>query len=131
VLDIAWALFELRMLRSPGADPNLVWTELTHTYLGIRGHPEISWWAMRGQLIDSPGYMMNYAVGAMLAAAIRARVRARRGPGADDSGWYGWVARRLFRFGLERPTSVVLTEFLGGPVSPAPLLNDIARLQRP
>ena len=33
------------------------------TYLGIAPHPEWSWWAMRGQLVQEPGYMANYAVG--------------------------------------------------------------------
>ena len=79
VLDVAWALFELRMLRDPSSDPNQVWAGLTQDYLHIRPHPELSWWAMRGQLVDAPGYMMNYAAGAILIAAIRARTRARHG----------------------------------------------------
>jgi len=29
MLDVAWALFELRMLRGPTQDPNVVWTEIT------------------------------------------------------------------------------------------------------
>jgi hypothetical protein len=49
----------MRMQRDPGANPNRVWTGLTHDYLRIRPHPELSWWAMRGQLVDAPGYMMN------------------------------------------------------------------------
>ena len=131
VLDVAWAVFELRMMRNPEADPNAVWSELTRDYLRIRPHPELSWWAMRGQLIDAPGYMMNYAVGAMLSAAIRARARETRGPtSAGDPGWYGWVAPRLFRFGLERPSRQVIEEFLGGPVSPAALLVDMRRMRR-
>ena len=73
VLDVAWSLFELEMLRNPAADPNQVWTRLTSDYLRIRPHPELSWWAMRGQLVDAPGYMMNYAVGAILIAALRAK----------------------------------------------------------
>jgi hypothetical protein len=132
VLDVAWAIFELRMLRSPEADPNAVWSKLTHDYLRIRPHPELSWWAMRGQLIDAPGYMMNYAVGAILSAAIRARVRALHGPtAAGDPTWYRWIAPRLFRFGLERPTREVIEDFLGGPVSPRALLEDIGRMAAP
>ncbi len=128
VLDVAWALLELQLLRDPEADPNQVWTQLTSAYLGIRPHPELSWWAMRGQLVDSPGYMMNYAVGALLIAAIRARTVELHGPFvAGDSTWYPWVSRRLFRFGLERPTAEVVEEFLGGPVTPAPLLADMRR----
>lgn len=130
VMDVAWALFELRMLRDPGADPNLVWTALTRDYLRIEPHPELSWWAMRGQLVDEPGYMMNYAVGAILVAAVRARTRALHGPfAAGDSTLYAWLAPRLYRFGLERPAREVVEEFLGGPVSPAALLQDMRRLR--
>ena len=131
VLDVAWAIFELRMLRDPRADPNEVWAALTRHYLHIRPHPELSWWAMRGQLIDAPGYMVNYAAGAILIAAIRARIRTERGPfTAGDPGWYAWVAPRLYHFGLERPTRQVLEAFLGGPVSPEPLLADMRRMRR-
>jgi hypothetical protein len=129
VLDVAWALFEARMLREPEADPNAVWTALTSDYLHIRPHPELSWWAMRGQLVDAPGYMMNYAAGSILIAAIRARIRQLHGPFVGgDSAWYGWIAPRLYRFGLERPTREVVEEFLGGPVSPEALLADLRRM---
>ena len=129
VLDVAWALFEMRMQRDPGADPNQEWTRLTRDYLRIRPHPELSWWAMRGQLVDAPGYMMNYAAGSILIAAIRARTHAVHGQFmAGDSTWYSWVAPRLYRFGLERPTRQVIEDFLGGPVSPAALLADLRRI---
>jgi hypothetical protein len=129
VLDVAWAVFELRMLRDPAANPNAAWGQLTRDYLRIRSHPELSWWAMRGQLVDSPGYMMNYAVGAMLSAAIRARTRELHGATTTgDSTWYRWIAPRLFRFGLERPSREVLEEFLGGRVSPEALLADMRRM---
>jgi hypothetical protein len=131
VLDVAWALFELRMLREPGADPNVVWAGLTRDYLHIRPHPELSWWAMRGQLVDAPGYMVNYAAGAILIAAIRARIQAAHGPFIEgDASWYGWIAPRLYRFGLERPTREVLEGFLGGPVSPVALLADMRGMRR-
>lgn len=55
VMDMAWALFEIRVHRTPAADPNQIWAELTSTFLGIRPHPEWSWWAMRGQLVDARG----------------------------------------------------------------------------
>ena len=129
VMDVAWAMFELRMQRTPSADPNEVWTALTRDYLRIRPHPELAWWAMRGQLVDAPGYMMNYAAGAILIAAIRSRTRDVHGPFvAGDPSWYGWVAPRLFRYGLERPTREVVEEFLGGPVSPRALLEDMGRM---
>jgi len=61
--------------------------------------------------------------------AIRARIRAEHGAfTAGDAAWYAWVAPRLYRFGLERPTREVLETFLGGPVSPAALLADMRRM---
>jgi len=79
--------------------------------------------------VDAPGYMMNYAAGSILIAAIRARTRAVHGPFVTgDSTWHSWVAPRLYRFGLERPTREVIEEFLGGPVSPDALLKDMRRM---
>ena len=130
VLDIAWALFEVRMQRNPEADPNEVWTELTRDYLRIRPHPKLSWWAMRGQLIDAPGYMMNYAAGAIIIADIRQRTQDVHGSFVrGDPAWYSWVAPRLYQFGLERPTRQVIEDFLGRGVSPAALLEDMRRIQ--
>jgi Zn-dependent M32 family carboxypeptidase len=120
----------MRMQRDPGANPNRVWTGLTHDYLRIRPHPELSWWAMRGQLVDAPGYMMNYAAGSILIAAIRERTQQLHGPfTVGDVTWYSWIAPRLFRFGLERPTREVIEEFLGGPVSPDALVKDMRRIR--
>jgi hypothetical protein len=86
---------------------------------------------MRGQLVDSPGYMMNYAVGAILIAALRARTVERHGPWLlGDRTWYPWVSRMLFRYGLERSTRDLVEEFLGGRVTPAALLEDMGRMQR-
>ena len=131
VMDVAWAVFETRLERDPAADPNQVWTAITRDYLRIRAHPDLSWWAMRGQLVDAPGYMMNYAVGAILIASIRARTRELHGPFAgDDSSWYAWVAPRLYRFGLERPSREVIADFLGGPVTPVAILSDMRRMDR-
>ena len=131
VLDVAWALFEARLERDPAADPNQVWAAITGDYLRIRPHPELSWWAMRGQLVDSPGYMMNYAAGAILIAAIRARTRELHGPFVTgDSTWYAWVAPRLYRFGLERSSRRVITDFLGGALTPAAILEDMGRMRR-
>jgi hypothetical protein len=131
VLDVAWALLELYLFREPAADPNRVWARLTRDYLRIRPHPDLSWWAMRGQLVDAPGYMMNYAIGAILIAALRARTTQLHGRFVPSDGtWYGWVAPRLFRFGLERPSREVIEEFLDGPVTPAALLADMRRIKK-
>ena len=83
MLDICWALFEIELHRRPDRRPNDVWTEITAEGLGVVPHPEWSWWAIRGQLIDLPGYMANYALSAIMAAAVRARILERRGPWFD------------------------------------------------
>jgi len=130
VMDIAWALFELRLHDDPAADPNQVWTDITSRYLHIAPHPTLSWWAMRGQLIDAPGYMMNYALGAVIVAAVRERIRVVHGPFVTgDPTWYPWLSAHLLRYGLARPTRDVLREFLGGPLRVDPLLKDLARMQ--
>ena len=119
------------MLRDPAADPNQVWTALTGDYLRIRPHPELSWWAMRGQLVDAPGYMMNYAAGAILIAAIRARTASctgRSSPGDSTLVRVGRAAALPVRAGAA--TREVIEEFLGGPVSPAALLADMRRMSR-
>jgi Carboxypeptidase Taq (M32) metallopeptidase len=128
VMDTAWALFELRMHRDPSADPNGVWAEITERYLRIRPHAELSWWAVRGQLISMPGYMLTYAIGAIVAADLRARVKELHGPFAEgDPTWYAWMSDRIYRFGLERPSRQVLEDVLGRPVSPRAFLDDLAR----
>jgi len=130
VMDVAWALFEVRMHRDPGADPNQVWTSLTRDYLRIAPHPELSWWAIRGQLLEAPGYMTNYAIGAILAADMRARCALKRGRlWSGDPGYHAWLSDNLYRFGLERPSQDVLREFLGRAPSPAALLSDLARIK--
>jgi hypothetical protein len=126
LLDVCWALLEIELHRSPDRRPNDVWTEITRDGLGIAAHPEWSWWAVRGQLIELPGYMANYALAAIAVAALRARVRALRGDwSTGDPGWYPFVAERLLRFGGERRPAEVLAAFLGGPPTAEPLLADL------
>jgi hypothetical protein len=132
VLDVAWSLFEIRMLRDPVTDPNALWTEITSRYLRIVPHPEWSWWALRVQLVESPGYMVNYGLGAVLTADMRQRIRELLGPfETGDPRWYAWVSERLLRYGMERETAPLLREFLGRPISPAALLSDVRRLGQP
>jgi hypothetical protein len=132
MLDICWALFEIRMYADPERIPNDVWTDLTSTYLGIAPHPEWSWWAMRGQLVQSPGYMVTYALGPIIAADLRAAIRSVRGDwAAGDSGWYDWVSARVYRWGSERISRDVITDVLGRPPSAAALLAQIAQVRRP
>ena len=129
MLDVCWALFEIELHRDPERLPNEVWAELTERGLGIAAHPELPWWAIRGQLIDGPGYMSNYALSALVTAALRARIREVRGDWLEnggDPGWYAFVSDGLFRFGASRPAADVLRSFLGGPLTATPLLNDLA-----
>ena len=128
MLDVAWSLFELRMLRDPALDPNAVWTDITHEYLRVVPHPEVPWWAMRVQLAGNPGYMVNYGLGALLTAEMRARTAAEIGP--FDTGnprWYGWLSGQLLRYGSERDTQRLLQDLLGRPLSADALLEQIKR----
>ena len=131
VMDVAWALFEAHMLRDPAANPNEVWTQITRDYLRITAAPRNLLVGDAGTADRFPGYMMNYAAGAILIAAIRRRTVEQHGPFVTgDTSWYGWVTPRLFRFGLERPTRTVVEEFLGGPVSPRAILDDMRRMRQ-
>ena len=129
MLDVCWALFEIELHRNPGRSPNEAWTSLTEETLGIVPHPEWSWWAVRGQLVESPGYMANYALAAIVAAALRGRIRELRGDwlaDTGDPGWYPFVTEHLLRFGAERPPADVLKVFLGGHLTADALLDDLA-----
>jgi len=129
MLDVAWALFECRMLRRPEADPNEMWAEITSRYLHIVRHPEISWWAIRVQLVQMPGYMVNYGLGSVLTADLRQRTREAVGPfEAGNAQWFSWTSEHLLRFGEELDTSALLKQFLGRPVSPQALLEQIRRI---
>jgi hypothetical protein len=128
MLDVCWALFEIELHRHPERRPNDVWTDVTGDGLGLEPHPEWSWWAVRGQLIDLPGYLANYALSAIMAAAVRARIMAVRGPWFEgDPGWYRFVADALFVAGASRTPADLLGAFLGGPLTARPLLTDLRR----
>ena len=132
VLDVAWALFDLRMLRDPGADPNRVWTDITHRYLHVRPHRELAWWAVRVQLVNEPGYMVNYGLGAVITADIRQRIAQQLGPfDTGEARWYGWLSQQLLASGEQHPTAQLLRQFLGRPVSPAALVAELERLAAP
>jgi hypothetical protein len=127
MLDVCWALFEIVVHRHPDRRPNDIWSEIAHEGLGVVPHPEWSWWAVRGQLIESPGYLANYALSAIVAAAVRARILELRGPWWDgDPGWYGFVSERLFAPGASRSPASLLRDLLGGPLTAQPLLDDLA-----
>jgi hypothetical protein len=126
-MDAAWALLEIRLHADPARRAADAWAEIATGCLGIVPHTEWSWWAIRGQLVQEPGYMANYAIGSVLTAELRAAIRAARGDWrSGDPGWYGWVSERLFRFGLERPSRAVLRDLIGRAPTPDPLLAEIA-----
>jgi hypothetical protein len=128
MLDVCWALFEIELHRHPHRRPNDVWTEITTDGLGIEPHPEWSWWAIRGQLIDLPGYLANYALSAVMAAAVRARIREVRGPWLEgDPGWYAFMSDALYRAGASRRPADLLLDFLGRALTAEPLLADLRR----
>lgn len=131
MLDVAWALFELRMLRDPTQDPNVLWTEITSHYLHVMPHPELAWWAVRVQLVHLPGYMVNYGLGAVVTADLRQRIEERLGGFATgDVRWYPWLAQHLLASGQERETAELLRAFLGRPVSPDALLAQLGRMKK-
>jgi len=128
MLDVCWALFEIRLHADPERLRTTVWADLTGDYLGIMPHPELSWWAMRGQLIQEPGYMVNYALGPLMTAALRAAIRDARGELVHRGpGWYEWVSARVYRFGRERTAAEIMTAVTGAPLSADALAADIAR----
>ena len=74
IMDIAWSLFEIRMLHAPESNPNAVWTDITSKYLHIVPHPEVAWWAVRVQLVEPAG----------LHGELRPRRCAHRGDPQGD-----------------------------------------------
>jgi hypothetical protein len=129
MLDAAWSLFELRMMGNPGMDPNRLWTDITSRYLNIAPHAELSWWALRVQLVRWPGYMINYGLGAVLTADIRRHTREAIGDfDAGNARWYPWTSAHLLRFGASIDTPQLLHRFLGRAVSPEALLTQIRRV---
>lgn len=129
ILDVAWSLYELRMLRDPALDPNAVWTEITSHYLHIKPHPEVPWWAMRVQLGEEPGYMVHYGLGAVITAEVRKRTIEAIGPiDAGNPKWYGWTSEQLLVYGSERDTRRLMQDFLGRPLTSAAILEQLHRM---
>jgi Zn-dependent M32 family carboxypeptidase len=79
--------------------------------------------------MDSPGYMVNYGLGAVITADVRHRIRQSLGPfDSGDPRWHSWISEQLLRVGGEFETSDLLSRFLGRPVSPQALIDDLQRL---
>lgn len=129
MMDMAWGLFELRMARAPESDPNVVWGNITERYFHVTRHDDVAWWAVRGQLVEEPGYMVNYALGAFVTVDLRARVRDEIGNfDAGNSGWYAYMTRNLYMLGGERPPRELLRGFLGRDVTPNAFVAELERL---
>jgi hypothetical protein len=47
----------------------------------------------------------------------------------DDLQWYDIASKRLFRFGLERPSGEVIRDVLGRAPDPQALIAEIARMR--
>jgi hypothetical protein len=130
MMDIAWSLFEIRMLHAPESDPNAVWTDITSKYLHIVPHPEVSWWAVRVQLVSRPGYMVNYGLGAVLTAEIRKATADAIGSfNAGNPKWYPWSSEQMLRYGSEKSAKTIMQELLGRPLAPDALLTEIRRIR--
>jgi len=128
MLDVAWSLFELRLLRDPTLDPNALWTDITRDYLHIAPHPELAWWAVRVQLAN-PGYMVNYGLGSVLTAEMRRATAAAIGHfDAGNPRWHDWTSEQLLRYGSEKSSKQLMDALLGRPLSPAALLAEIRRI---
>ncbi len=83
-------------------------------------------------MIDKPGYMVNYGLGAVITADIRQRITTRLGPfQAGNARWYGWLSEHLLAGGEELETRELLRRFLGRPVSPQALIGELERLKIP
>jgi hypothetical protein len=129
MMDMAWGLFEMRMARAPGSDPNVVWGEITERYFRVSRRDGVAWWAVRGQLVEEPGYMVNYALGAFVTADLRARVRDEVGNfDAGNEHWYAYMSRNLYVRGGEEPPRQLLRRFLGRDVTPDAFLDELHRL---
>lgn len=130
MMDVAWSLFEIRMLRAPESDPNAVWTDITSQYLHIVPHPEVAWWAVRVQLVSNPGYMVNYGLGAVLTAEIRKRTTEAIGPfDAGNPQWYAWSSEHMLRYGSEKSALALMQALLGRPLAPEAMLEQIRRVK--
>jgi Zn-dependent M32 family carboxypeptidase len=72
--------------------------------------------------------MVNYGLGALLTAEMRARTAEAIGPfDAGNPRWYEWLSGQLLQYGSERDTRRLLQDLLGRPLSPDALLKQIAR----
>lgn len=132
MFDVSLALFELRLQRDPSRDPNAEWASIAERYLRIVPHPEWSWWAMDGSVVSHPGVATSRALGAMVAADLRAEVLTRRkGFVAGGPALYDWLAKELYQYGRSRPSREVLERFTGHTAGPGALIQEVTRIRQP
>ena len=81
---------------------------------------------LRGQLVSNPGYMANYAIGAVIVSDLRAAARARFGS-FQGAEWYPRLSASIYRWGRERSSREVIEGFLGRPLSGDALVADLER----
>jgi hypothetical protein len=73
--------------------------------------------------------MVNYGLGAVITADIRQRIAQQLGSfAAGDARWNGWISAQLLQSGEEQETAGLLRRFLGRPVSPQALLDQVRRI---
>lgn len=131
MLVLCHALFERRMFAEPAAEPGAVWSAIAERYLGVVPHPEMEWWALSRGLVAKPGTAVERAWGAVVAADLRRRVLALRGPGAFDApepGLYVWLVPKLYGFGRAYDGPSLAARFLGRPASIDALVETILSL---
>lgn len=102
-------VWQLRMHEQPSQNPDALWAQITSTYLHIVPHPEISWWARRGQLAE-PLYMVNYGVAAILVSDMRAACSSF----LRDGSCYARMRDLLFACGSEIPSRHLISRVLNG-----------------
>jgi Zn-dependent M32 family carboxypeptidase len=85
---------------------------------------------VRVQLVSRPGYMVNYGLGAVLTAEMRAAIAQAIGPfDAGNPKWHQWTSGKLLRYGSERTAKQLMDELLGRPLSPEAMLAAIRRIR--
>jgi hypothetical protein len=64
-----------------------------------------------------------------MVADLRDTIRRSHGSfTTGDPTWYAFLRTRIYRFGLERGSGRVVTDFLGRSLSSQALLEDLARI---
>ena len=119
------------MLREPTRDPN-AGVDRDHEQVSEReAAPRAVVVAGARAARRSPGYMVNYGLGAVVTADMRQRIAEQLGPfETGNERWFRWLSQHLLSSGQTHETAELLRGFLGRPVSPQALLTEIGRMQK-